>query len=58
MEIILTREDLEITGKQGNYSYRINGDIRAEGFKTKREARKHAAENLKMIIGSVIKKRV
>lgn len=59
MKITIKVTDREVNLKQdkdGTYHYRINGDMKVEGFPNPEEAKLHAEENLVKLAKQIVRK--
>ena len=58
MKIDLTEKELStLEQTPDGFSYRLNGDFKRSGFKTKQEAIKDAEHNIKKFVLQLIKKK-
>ena len=58
MRVILTEKELStLEETPEGFEYRLNGDFKRSGFKTKKEAIKDAEHNIKKFVLQLIKKK-
>ncbi len=55
MKIKLTAKEINLKGSKGNYSYRINDNVKVEGIPTKEKALESAEENYAIILKNRMK---
>lgn len=59
MKIKFTEKEISLKEKEdGTYSFRMNGDILCEGFKTKEDALDRASQIAKILMRRTIKKTI